>query len=164
MLMRPIGTSLFLLVLVAVMLLTLPVHGHMHGSYMGGRFQSIGEQIYSTGISSSGYYIPFNGGPMWLRMHGGGCVSCHGIHGRGGVPVMMGTALPTDIRYKALIGEEKHVHGREERKHDYTDDLIKRAVTQGMGADGKLLDWTMPRWQLSEADLNELIEYLKTLE
>ncbi len=124
--MRAKWTFLSLFVLVVIMLLTLSVHGHMHGS-MRGRFQSIGEQIYYTGIGSSGYYIPFHGGPMWLRMHGGGCFSCHGIHGRGGVPVMMRTALPTDIRYKALIGEEKHVHGGDENKHDYTDELIKRA-------------------------------------
>lgn len=101
---------------------------------------------------------------MWVRMHGGGCVLCHGTHGRGGVPVMMGTAIPTDIRYKSLTGGEKHAHGGEEKEHRYTDALIKRAITQGIAADGKLLDWTMPRWQMSEADLGALIDYLKTLE
>jgi len=128
------------------------------------RFTSPGERIYYTGIGIHGYPIPFNGGPMWLRMHGGGCVSCHGVHGRGGVPVMMGTAIPTDIRYKALTGKEKHVHEGKEKEHHYTDALIKRAITQGLEADGEVMDWTMPRWQMSEADLDALIEYLKTLE
>lgn len=45
-----------------------------------------------------------------------------------------------------------------------TDALIKRAIAQALEADGKPLDWTMPRWQMFEADLNALIEYLKTLE
>lgn len=130
----------------------------------GRRFKSPGERIYYTGIGVIGYPIRFYGGPMWFRMHGGGCVSCHGVHGRGGVPVMMGTAIPTDIRYKALTGKEKHAHGEKEKEHHYTDVLIKRAITQGLEADGELLDWTMPRWQMSEADLNALIEYLKTLE
>jgi mono/diheme cytochrome c family protein len=128
------------------------------------QFSSAGEQIYYTGISGSGYPTPLYGGPMWLRMHGGGCVSCHGIQGRGGVPVMMGTAIPTDIRYGALTGEEEHVHEGKAEEHKYTDPLIKRAITQGLHADGKGLDWTMPRWQMSDPDLNELIEYLKTLE
>ena len=130
----------------------------------GRRFKSSGERIYYTGIGINGYPIRFYGGPMWVRMHGGGCVSCHGVHGRGGVPVMMGTAIPTDIRYKALIGKEKHAHGGKEKEHHYTDALIKRAITQGLEADGELMDLTMPRWQMSEADLNALIEYLKTLE
>jgi mono/diheme cytochrome c family protein len=130
----------------------------------GRRFKSPGERIYYTGIGVNGYPIPFYGGPMWLRMHGGGCVSCHGVHGRGGVPVMMGTAIPTDIRYKALTGGEKHVHGGKEEEHHYTDELIKRAITQGLESDGGPLDWTMPRWQMTEADLNVVIQYLKTLE
>lgn len=130
----------------------------------GRRFKSPGEQIYFTGIGSNGYHIVRYGGPMWIRMHGGGCVSCHGVYGRGGVPVMMGTAIPTDIRYKSLTGGEKHAHGGEEKEHHYTDALIKRAITQGLEADGEVMDWTMPRWQMSEADLNAVIEYLKTLE
>ena len=44
------------------------------------------------------------------------------------------------------------------------DDLIKRAITQGRGADGRLLDWPMPRFRMSGSELKELIEYLKTLE
>jgi len=130
----------------------------------GRRFKSPGEQIYYTGIASNGRDIFRSGGPMWIRMHGGGCVPCHGTHGKGGVPVRMGTAIPTDIRYKTLTRKEKHVHGGKEKEHHYTDALIKRAITQGLAADGEHLDWTMPRWQMPEPDLNSVIEYLKTLE
>ena len=73
---------------------------------------------------------------------------------------MMGTAIPTNIRYNVLTGKEKE---SKEEEH-YTDALIKRAITQGLDPDGKPLDWTMPRWQMSEDDLNALIEYLKTLD
>ena len=127
----------------------------------GRPFKSPGERIYYTGVGVRGYPILSYGGPMWFRMHGGGCVSCHGIHGRGGVPIMMGTAIPTNIRYNVLTGKEKE--SKEEEEH-YTDALIKRAITQGLDPDGKPLDWTMPRWQMSEDDLNALIEYLKTLD
>jgi cytochrome c oxidase subunit 2 len=114
-------------------------------------FKSLGEQIYYTGSGMRGP-IPFYGGPMWLGMHGGACVTCHGIKGRGGVPLMMGAAIPSDITYHRLTAEDH-----------YTDALINRAITQGLDDDGKPLNWTMPRWQMSETDLNALIAYLKTL-
>jgi cytochrome c oxidase subunit II len=113
-------------------------------------FTSLGEQIYYTGVDIHGP-VPRYGGPMWLRMHGGGCVSCHGIKGRGGVRVMMGAAIPADITYQAL--KEDH----------YTDALFKRAITQGIDEEGKPLNWTMPRWYMPEADLDMLIDYLKKL-
>ncbi len=128
------------------------------------RYESNGERIYYTGVSERMGPIRFEGGPMWLAMHGGGCVSCHGVDGRGGVPVMMGTAIPTNIRYAALTDKEAHVHGKEEKTHPvYTDSLIKRATTEGVNPAGKSLDWTMPRWQMTEDDLNDVIAYLKTL-
>ena len=64
---------------------------------------------------------------------------------------MMGTAIPADISTPAL------------NEHHYTDALIKKAIIQGIDEDGEPLNWTMPRWQMSEADLNALIDYLKTL-
>ena len=128
------------------------------------RYDSNGERIYYKGVSERTGRIPFQGGPPWLTMHGGGCVSCHGINGRGGVPVMMGTAIPADIRYEVLTAKDVHDQRSEEEAHPpYTEGLIKRAITQGVDPAGKSLDWTMPRWQMSEQDLNDLIAYLKTL-
>lgn len=126
------------------------------------QYDSNGERIYYTGTSERTGPIAFQGGPMWLAMHGGGCVSCHGIDGRGGVPVMMGTAIPADIRYAALTEEGGHAEGKEEAHPPYTDELIKRAITQGLNPAGKSLDWTMPRWQMTEKDLDDLIAYMKT--
>jgi mono/diheme cytochrome c family protein len=76
---------------------------------------------------------------------------------------MMGTAVPEDIRYAVLTGKE-HEEGGEEMDHPpYSDATIKRAITQGVDAAGKPLDWTMPRWQMSEGDLKDLLAFLKTL-
>jgi len=75
--------------------------------------------------------------------------------------VMMGTAIPADIRYEALIKGE-YEHGKKETP--YTDALIKRAITEGLDPDGDALDWTMPRWQVSDADFADLLAYLKTLQ
>ncbi|MBI4840693.1 MAG: cytochrome c [candidate division NC10 bacterium] len=126
-------------------------------------FGSNGERIYFTGVSAKTGPIPASAGPMWVGMRGGGCVACHGVQGRGGVPVMMGGALPSDIRYEALTKEE-HREGEKAREHPpYTDDLIKRAITRGVDPAGNSLDWTMPRWRMGDADFADLLAYLKTL-
>ena len=45
----------------------------------------------------------------------------------------------------------------------YTDDLIRRAVTLGLDADGAPLSTAMPHWQLGDEDWADLLAYLKTL-
>lgn len=75
---------------------------------------------------------------------------------------MMGTEVPGDIRYRHLIEEEEHEEGEEHPP--YTDELIKRAITLGVNPAGEPLDLTMPRWRLSDQDLDDLLEFLKTLD
>ncbi len=123
---------------------------------------SNGQQIYFTGRNERGERIPFEGGPMWLYMRGGSCAVCHGADGRGGAPVMMGTEIPGDIRYHQLIEEEHEEEGEAEHP-PYTDELIKRAITLGVNPAGEPLDRTMPRWRMSDQDLDDLLGFLKTL-
>jgi mono/diheme cytochrome c family protein len=129
-------------------------------------FASNGERIYYTGTSTKTGPIPRTGGPMWVYHAGVGCVACHGVQGRGGVPVMMGTAVPEDIRYPTLTAAEPHKEGEKKEEPDhppFTDATIKRAITQGVDPANKPLDWTMPRWQLTDEDWTDLLAYLKTL-
>lgn len=118
-------------------------------------FRSNGEMIYNTGFNKSGTMIPITGGPTWLYMHGGSCVDCHGTNGRGGAPIMMGTNIPLNITYSAL------------KEEGFTDETIKKAITEGIheGHEGEAetLDWTMPRWEMTDDDLNDVITYLKAL-
>ncbi len=141
--------------------------GMMGGWWFGWQgkqtFASNGERIYSTGISDRAGPIPRAGGPPWAQHAGVGCVACHGVSGGGGVPVMMGTAIPADIRYDVLTGKVSQPGGEKMEHPPYTDATIRRAITQGIDPAGKPLDWTMPRWQMSEQDLNDLVAYLKTL-
>jgi len=127
------------------------------------RYSSNGERIYWTGINDRGEQIPFSGGPPWLYMHGGGCVECHGEDGRGGKPVMMVREIPEDIRYEALVSGEHEEEGEKEHVEQYTDELIIRAIREGLDPDGKPLDAGMPRWRLSDRDVRDVVEYLKTL-
>ena len=135
------------------------------GGMMGGQslpisFLPNGERIYYTGIAASGRPIPKYGGPMWLNMRGGGCVNCHNEDGRGGAPVLMGSAIPPDISYFALT-EAHQGPGNGHSHQTYSEELIKRAIVKGINAEGKPLNSTMPRWQMSDGDLKDLIEYLK---
>jgi len=124
-------------------------------------YVSNGQMIYFAGRNQQGQGIIFNSEPMWLYMHGGTCANCHGVGGRGdGAPAMKGTEIPGDIRYSHLT-EVEHEEGEEHPP--YTDELLKRAITLGLNPAGEPLDLTMPRWRMSDQDLDDLIQYLKTL-
>jgi cytochrome c oxidase subunit 2 len=124
-------------------------------------YSSNGKMIYETGYNDQNERIPFEGGPMWLSAHGGGCANCHGPDGRGGRPVMMLNAIPADIRYESLISGRYDTSG--EAGTPYTDELIIRAIRQGIDPDGEPLDLGMPRWQMSDKDVRDVVDYLKLL-
>ncbi len=104
---------------------------------------SNGERIFKTGTNARGESVPNS---MMTGM--GGCVMCHGADAHGGQ--MMGREEPCNT-FKCLSAK------------GYSMELIKRAITQGIGADGRQLDLMMPRWQLSDSDLNDVVTYLKVL-
>jgi mono/diheme cytochrome c family protein len=120
-------------------------------------FKSNGERIYFTATSDSGN--PIIASTEQMTMHNGmmRCAACHGSDGKGGAGrMMMWSFEAPDIRYSTLIV------GHDEEQ-PYTDDLIKRAIMKGIDSDGKRLELPMPVWQMSEADLNDLLEFLRTL-
>ncbi len=137
-------------------------HGPMGMGYGDGRyypagccqgpvsFKSNGERIYFTGIDEHGERIPFTGGPQWLANHGGSCVNCHGRDGKGGVVPMMCSKAAPDIRYSTLLED------------GMSDEDVKNAITKGVH-EGEVLDWCMPRWQMSDEDVNDVLQYLKEL-
>lgn len=81
------------------------------------------------------------------------CASCHGSDGRGGEYILMGmqTIEAPDIRWSAL-------------KDEFNDEKFRLAITEGEDPDGKkMLNRDMPRWQIGNEDLADLIGFLKTL-
>ena len=127
-------------------------------------YASNGERIYFTGESETGPQITSQMQGMH-RMQAGrmACADCHGSDGRGGtVRMMMSSFDAPDIRYSTLIeGEHEDAHGEHP---PYMDEDIKRAVTEGIDPAGEELDWIMPRWEMTDEQLNDLIAYMKTLE
>lgn len=113
---------------------------------------SNGYTIYTMEYNSLGEKINFTDGPHWLAVQGGGCSVCHGLNGTGGKHIQNCTATPPNITYRELAGNYMN-----------NDTLIARAITDGIDEDGEELDTCMPRWQLGQNDLGDLISYLKIL-
>jgi len=76
-----------------------------------------------------------------------------------------------DIRWSALVKDhesESHDEASSDEEHHAGDHVydfndFKMAVVQGIHHEGKRLNSDMPRWQMSDDDLNDLIAYLKSL-
>jgi mono/diheme cytochrome c family protein len=90
------------------------------------------------------------------------CANCHGADGRGGRYLAMGSVRTPDIRYSVLTNAVE-VAGETQEPVPYTDETLKQAITQGVEPDGETLKVFMPRWSMSEKDMSDLIEFLKTL-
>jgi cytochrome c oxidase subunit 2 len=80
------------------------------------------------------------------------CVSCHGPGGQGGKHSMgrMQVMDAKDIRWSVLQDE-------------FDAGKFRLAVVNGQDPDGSQLNSDMPRWNISDNDLADLVEYLKTL-
>jgi len=121
-----------------------------------GAFRSNGERIYFTATSERGTAITTTSGPAssgWMMGNGRlSCASCHGPTGRGGIHNMgmMQTMDAKDIRWSVLQDE-------------FDAEQFRLAVTKGQDPDGTQLNTDMPRWNIGNDDLADLIAYLKTL-
>lgn len=140
------------------------VSGLFGESSEAGTFSSIGQQIFYTGASATGP-IPrtvAGGGMTGLGMMGNvACVDCHGEDGRGGrVGMMFGSVDIPDIRYSSLST------ARSEEGTTipaWTDSDIARAIRDGIEPNGQPLKAPMPRWAMTDAELADVISYLKEL-
>ena len=143
---------------------------HATGSFSYGpaEFIANGERIYFTGSSESGNPIiarPSNSGMggMHMRMHGGGCASCHGADREGQRMMPRFWIKAPALTPEALFGDDDH--GGESDGHgdhdSYNIKSLRLAITTGIDPSGETLDSTMPRWSMADIDLNDLIEYLQ---
>jgi len=121
-----------------------------------GVYASNGERIYFTAESASGKTITRTGGLFF--MHRIACVTCHGEDGKGGRIVMMMWDIDVpNITWDHLTKEEHEEHP------PYTEESLKKAITEGIEPNGEYMDEFMPRWQMADEDLDDLVEFLKTL-
>jgi mono/diheme cytochrome c family protein len=117
-------------------------------------FSSNGERIFYTGINSKGEAIKNSHG-----MQGVGCAMCHGEDGKGMRMMMMDVPA---LRWDVLTAPEGHTHSNGRKHPAYTEPSFKTCVLAGFDPGGNQLSTMMPRWEMSNEDLDDLIVYLKT--
>jgi cytochrome c oxidase subunit 2 len=133
-----------------------------------------GERIYFTATNESGQRFTYTGGPDFGGMMMGSyltCASCHGPEARGGQHIMhMQTMDAPPIYGEALSGhDDEHDEGQtdsdagHEEQGTYTLEDFRMAVVKGQHPDGEPLDQDMPRWNIDDQDLADLLAFLKSL-
>jgi mono/diheme cytochrome c family protein len=119
------------------------------------KFTSVGEQIYLTGADTDGQEI-LSAAPRVAQgaiiMGGGGCAPCHGADGHGGrISVMTARIQSPNVTYGSLT------------KDGFTDETIRAAIRYGTDEKRGWLAEAMPRWQMTDADVDATLVYLKSL-
>jgi cytochrome c oxidase subunit 2 len=114
-----------------------------------------GQRIFQSGLDENGREIPRSAIPVSqgaLMMGGGGCASCHAANGQGSaVSMMTGYIEAPDITYTTLTNA------------GYTDRTIYRAIRYGIDEENKNLNPAMPRWQMTDSEVRDVVAYLKEL-
>ena len=136
---------------------------------------SNGQLIYFNATNDRGDLIAYRGGPdvigpamMGARLY---CASCHGQEARGGVHMMhMQVMDAPDIRWSVLAGEVgEELAGRGDPNDEHAEAhagyglaYFRMAVVEGKHPNGEQLSAEMPRWQIGNADLEDLAEFLRS--
>jgi mono/diheme cytochrome c family protein len=107
-----------------------------------------GHSIFLTGKDSEGFQIMAASAPLRTS-----CAACHRPNGAGGVH-LPGGAVSADLRYKALVTNQKH---------PYTLRTLERAISTGIDNEGKPLNPVMPRWKMMQRDLHDVAAFVQTL-
>jgi mono/diheme cytochrome c family protein len=106
-----------------------------------------GQSIFQTGRDSDGAQIVAKPPALYPK-----CAACHRADGSGGMH-LPGGAVSADLRYKALVTEQKP---------PYNLALLERAIAIGIDNTGQPLNRVMPRWRLSKRDLHDVAYYVLT--
>ncbi len=117
-----------------------------------------GKLIYTEGKSQSNRVI-------WASIASGEapsnasilpCIQCHGENGRG-----IAVANPP-VDWDTLSDPDRHRHPK--RSHGPFDDAsLVQAITRGVDPAGNDFEATMPQYKMADADMADLVAYLKVI-
>ena len=157
-----VGLMLLTLGVVVAFALCIPACGSPHpggSSSSTGQAASaaLGERIFQTGTDENGNLIP-RSGVTGMMGSATACANCHGADARGRtVGMMMGQVEAPDIRWSTLTAPPTDPADKA-----FDPDSFFLTVTQGLDPNGSSLKTPMPRWELTRAQSDGLVEYLKT--
>ena len=125
----------------------------------------LGRRMYREGVLPSGKMMTATvGGDIEVTGEQVICGACHRRSGLGSsegqevIPAVTGALL-----YKPLRLPTSKPPLAPELRPAYTDASLKRAIRDGIGADASALSLFMPRYALSDEELDILLAYLKSL-
>jgi len=125
----------------------------------------LGRRMYNEGILPSGKTmtavvqgdIPLTGKQVV-------CAYCHRRSGMGSMEGQeVAPSVTGDILYNPLRLETSKPPLAPLMREAYKDETLKRAIRDGVNVAGKPFTSLMPRYALSDAELDNLLDYLKTL-
>ena len=131
---------------------------------------SAGESIYLYGRLPSGQ--PLNAqrdASLAISGAEAACTNCHRrsglgeVEGRVTIPPISGPYLFHPRAKDRDDLDLPYVEGMRPDRDPYTEATLARAIREGIGVDGRPLSYVMPRYALGDAEMAELIEYLKTM-
>jgi hypothetical protein len=120
--------------------------------------QMRGKRIYLSG--------EVEGGEIWARIRDLDipattlvCAGCHGLSGEG---KREGGILAPPLYWESLTSGGTSDQRNPGHKA-YDEQSVARAIREGVGTDSRHLNSAMPHYQLTPAQMADLIAYLKTL-
>ena len=130
-----------------------------------------GALLYRKGVLSSGKPLQGNRkGTPPAEGTAAACINCHKSSGLGTVegriivpPVTERYLYSMGVRSGAEESHDGHVEPTPRDRRAYTDATLARAIREGIGPDGRTLNYLMPRYDLDDATMASLITYLKGL-
>jgi hypothetical protein len=102
----------------------------------------------------------------------GAAVACFNCHRRSGLGTTEGQIIipPVTGKYLFRTAEKNvkdlslpHVTGYRAQRSPYNDQTLARAIREGLDADGRPLNYLMPRFRIDDAAMASLIAYLRAL-
>jgi cytochrome c oxidase subunit II len=121
---------------------------------------AMGETIFVEGTDAMGTLITRTTEAGILSQTG--CFACHGTDAKGrSIDTKLGKFDVPDIRWSVISQPIPNDQGGADPAYDPT--TFARAVREGIDSGGGHLDPVMPRWQVTDPEVNALIAYLQTL-
>jgi hypothetical protein len=134
------------------------------------RSEPVGAAIYRRGVLAGGApLLAARDGGLAFSGAAAACANCHrrsGLgakEGRQSVPPIAGSYLFNPRAGTTDDLDLPFVDGMQADRDPYTETTLARAIRAGLRADGTPLSYLMPRYTLGDADMGQLIGYLKSL-
>ena len=120
-----------------------------------------GKAFYLRGESASGQEITALVGEIDVPASTLTCAGCHGAHGEGKTE---GGVTAGNLTWSSLTKPYGHTHDGGQHHPPFSERSFVRTLTAGFDPGGNKVSVAMPRYQMPQADMANLIAYLKRIE